>query len=62
MRPLPQDVARCNGQTDSADKLQPVCVKCLRRTAPPGERQPYLNGRLMASWFCLDVIDGVTKT
>lgn len=52
---LPNDVARCRGQTDSRDRTAETCVGCERRTAPRSDRQPFMNGRLDGG-FCQDRI------
>ena len=54
--PLANDVARCNGQTDSRDRTVETCVGCERRTAPRSQYQPFTNGRMEPGGFCQDRI------
>ena len=52
---LPNDIARCNGQTDARDRLCDLCIGCERRTAPRSDRQPFTNGRMEPSGtYCQD--------
>lgn len=60
---LPQDIARCNGQTDARGRTAVPCIECERRTAPRSDRQPFTNGRMEPSLtYCQDRIPSMTVT
>jgi hypothetical protein len=50
---LPFDVARCVGHKEwFADIPLPMCERCLRRTAPTGPRQAWMQPAPLVAGVC----------
>lgn len=58
---LPNNIARCNGQTDSRGRTAAPCIACERRTAERPERCWMTNGRMHpGNTYCEDRIPSMT--
>lgn len=50
---LPFDIARCCGHKEwHSDTPLPMCINCLRRTAPTGPRQSWMQPPPLVDLVC----------